>query len=426
MLASGLRDTEFVSHLLVDLLDRNLYERADDCRWWALSPALRSLLAGALPERGERMERILQYINSLYTVYTALVVYDRSGTIVASTGSCGTAAIERATLERVLALRSEQDYYVTPFEANPLYGGAPTYVYHAAIRAPDDENRVIGGIGIVFDAGREFDAMLRGTLGDKPGMQAYFVERSGLIVASTDPLRAVGSRFELAADMAALGNGVSASRIVAHDGQYATLGCTVSHGYREFKVSDGYRADIIALVVEPLGEVRNHSVAGRDSVAPLRSDAVGGEYATFFISGMLYAIAAESVSEAITATRLASVSMSAESGQLGMLALDRHEGGSAGRSVWVFDLGWLIAGQRTTIDHNAQVIIVEHGGRQIGLLVSELHSVAKFAPSQFIPHPLAGMGGRSLLGKVIQANEGTVLIQQVDMGGLYALLQPQG
>jgi hypothetical protein len=85
LLASGLNDAEFVSHLLVDLLDRKLYERANDCRRWALSPELRLLLAGSLPERGARMERILKHINGLYTVYTAIVVYDRHGVIVAAT-----------------------------------------------------------------------------------------------------------------------------------------------------------------------------------------------------------------------------------------------------------------------------------------------------------------------------------------------------
>lgn len=33
VLSSGMRDAQCTSHLLVDLLDRNLYERSDDCRW---------------------------------------------------------------------------------------------------------------------------------------------------------------------------------------------------------------------------------------------------------------------------------------------------------------------------------------------------------------------------------------------------------
>ena len=88
VLASGMRDAQFTSRLLVDLLDRNLYERANDCRWWALSPDLRSLLARAdrSVEDIARMSAVLRYINGLYTVYTGLLVYDRHGRIISQCG----------------------------------------------------------------------------------------------------------------------------------------------------------------------------------------------------------------------------------------------------------------------------------------------------------------------------------------------------
>jgi hypothetical protein len=35
VLNTALRDNSLLTSLLVDLLDRNLYERANDCRWWA-------------------------------------------------------------------------------------------------------------------------------------------------------------------------------------------------------------------------------------------------------------------------------------------------------------------------------------------------------------------------------------------------------
>ncbi|HEU4777296.1 MAG TPA: chemotaxis protein CheW, partial [Telluria sp.] len=255
VLASGLRDAEFTSHLLVDLLDRNLYERANDCRWWALSPELGRLLAGDLPDRGAQMARVLAYIHGLYTVYSALVIYDCDGAIVASSGTCNVTTIGADALAAVMALRTEQDYFVTPFAPSPLYDGKPTYVYHAAIRAPGHD-KVIGGIGIVFDAAAEFDAMLRGALGNQTGLQAYFVERSGAIIASTDPTRPAGARIDIAPQCAELEKGRSGSCLLTHDQHYALMGCTASHGYREFKVSDGYPADVLAVVVESFGPVR--------------------------------------------------------------------------------------------------------------------------------------------------------------------------
>ena len=120
VLVSGMRDAEFTSSLLVDLLDRNLYERSDDCRWWALTPELRSALAQPLPDQAtlDNVSQILSYINGLYTVYTRIFVYDREGRIVASTGNSSSSRIgnligsriEADTLQQVLTLRDQQQW----------------------------------------------------------------------------------------------------------------------------------------------------------------------------------------------------------------------------------------------------------------------------------------------------------------------------
>ena len=60
---------------------------------------------------------------------------------------------------RVLALRSGQSYAVSSFAPSALYADRPTYVYGAAVRDPAT-NRVIGGVGIVFDSAPQFAAML--------------------------------------------------------------------------------------------------------------------------------------------------------------------------------------------------------------------------------------------------------------------------
>ena len=52
--------------LAMDIMDRNLYERANDCRWWALTPDFRRILSQPSISRGElsKLESILEYINS--------------------------------------------------------------------------------------------------------------------------------------------------------------------------------------------------------------------------------------------------------------------------------------------------------------------------------------------------------------------------
>ncbi|OIQ74312.1 CheW-like domain protein [mine drainage metagenome] len=429
VLASSLRDSEFVSHLLIDLMDRNLYERSDDCRWWALTSELRTALAAAQRESAlvAHIHRILEYINRLYTVYTRIFVYDTSGCIIASTGQDGAVVvgtpIDPVTLARVCALRSEQDYYVTPFAPTPLYDGQATYIYHAAIRAPEDDATVVGGIGIVFDATPEFLAMLRGGLGSKPGMNALFVDRQGCVLSSTDPTRPVGSILKLDPSLLALPNGASASRIVIHDNHYAVMGCTVSSGYREFKVTDGYREDVLAFVFDSLGEVREHAGTGHQAELALTQDAIaaeGREFATFIVAGSLFALSAEHVLQALQASKMSSVSKAQCPACIGLMGLQSEVENNG--AVWVFDLGYLLRGLPSVINHTSQVIIVRLGAQTIGLLVDALHGVPKFNATQIMPSPFADHADGALVKHFIKANGGKLLIQAVDITRLFAIL----
>ncbi|MDO8773066.1 MAG: chemotaxis protein CheW [Burkholderiaceae bacterium] len=434
VLASNLRDAEFVSNLLVDLLDRNLYERSDDCRWWALTPELRSALAN--PERDwetlASINGILDYINRLYTVYTRIFVYDHSGCIIASSQAADPEqnsssvigrSIDASTLEQVRALRTEQQYHVTPFGPTPLYDDAPTYVYHAAIRDPDDDKLVIGGIGIVFDSAPEFSAMLKSGLGSQQHSTAFFIDRQGMVLSSTDERRPVGSSLAIDRALLALPSGTSASRIVIHDGHYAIMGCTASCGYREFKVSDGYREDVLAIVFDSFGEVRERLGTGHQGKLVLKSDSIdvgGREFATFIIDGSLFALPAEHVLEALPASKMSSVSRAERRACIGLLGLQREAENNG--SVWVFDLGYLLRGLPSVIDQSSQVIIVRLGAQTIGLLVDALHGVPEFNASQIMPSPFAGHADGALVKHFIKANSGQLLIQAVDVSNLFAAL----
>jgi chemotaxis signal transduction protein len=429
VLASSMRDAEFTSNLLVDLLDRNLYERSDDCRWWVLTPELRGILAQPAPDAAsvEKITGILSYINGLYTVYTRIFVYDRNGRILASTGDVegsevlGT-QVDELTMSNVLALRNSQDYYVSPFGKTPWYDDRDTYVYHAAIRPLDDENAVVGGIGIVFDATPEFLNMLRAGLGEKRQMAAFFVDRGGRILSGTDDKFPIGSRLPLPAALLNLESGVSASHIAVHDGQYAIAAGTASSGYREFKTSDGYREDVIAVVFETFGDVAKAQSRNDSSRFVLESDAgnTGGrEYATFFADGSLFAIRAEHVLEAVPFGSVLPTAMGAQPERIGVLSLNPDQGKAF---IWVFDLGQLLHGARSTPDAGSQVMILRHGGHAIGLLVEELHAVPQFLDSQVTHTPLAAGGEKTLVTQVIKANKGQLLIQAIDIERLFLLL----
>src|SRR5690606_35483846 len=60
-----LDNSRFFAFLAVDIMDRNLYERANDCRWWALTSSFRSILSKSQRSLAEihTLEKILSYIN---------------------------------------------------------------------------------------------------------------------------------------------------------------------------------------------------------------------------------------------------------------------------------------------------------------------------------------------------------------------------
>jgi chemotaxis signal transduction protein len=430
VLTSGLKKTEFVSHLLVDLLDRNLYERANDCRWWAATPELRAAMSkGTMDaQTNANLAKILQYINSLYTVYTRLYVYRADGEIVASTlngqddpMSLG-GQVASQTLGHVRALASDQSYYVTPFEDNALYDGAPTYVYHAAIRSVSNKGAVVGGIGIVFNSAVELDMMLRDALGNASNSTGFFADRSGKIIASTDAKRPVGSKLDLDIDMSQIAAGKRHSKIVEHDGQYAVMGCSASSGYREFKVSDGYKDDVLAIVYDPIGPLRQTSPSSAriDTVIkPESDDSDQEEYAIFVANGVLYALPAKNVLEAIPAKRLTSVPTGSKTACIGLLDLQHM--GSQVKPAWVFDLNRMVQGQADKAINGSQILLIENAGRSMGLMVDELHDVKEFSGTQIIPSPFYSADRSTLIHQLIKANRGSLLIQSMCVNSLFNL-----
>ena len=448
VLSAALRDGEFLSQLLVDLLDRNLYERANDCRWWALTPELRTLLADVqldIADAAEllRANAILEQINSLYTVYSRLVVYDTRGRIVAASHALladGSSVIGQSVdadaLAAVLALRGPQAYHASPWRASALSDGAPTYVFHAAIRAPDGSHTV-GGIGIVFNAATELPAMLDGAGQDGARNCTVFTDRSGRVLAASTAQAGLhipaGSRLALPASMLQLAPGQSEARAMEYAGHYCIVGCAVTQGYREFR-ADGHGPDaLLALSFTSFGAVhadaadavlRRATQVPGDSGASASGQEPGREMATFFIDARPFALDAGCVLEALPASAITPVSAGRLPYCLGTLA--RHAQGQVTGYAWVFDLGHVLRGTPSAITAQSQVIVIDAGGRRIGLLVSDLLGVQHFAARRFAAAPQLHGTEPALIGAIIQAQRADgrpLLLQCLDVQALMQLLQ---
>mgnify|MGYP006078932995 CR=1 FL=1 len=264
VIGARLEDVSFMASLAVDLMDRNLYERANDCRWWALTTVFKQLLQQTDIDQTEQQKitHILSYINDLYTVYSNLYVYDKNGKILALSNQeqqswIGKQAAAHSGVEAALQTNDSQHYAVSDFEPSGLYNNRPTYIYNASITNLQ-QTQVVGGIGIVFDSAPQFVAMLEDTLPrDRNGQIvtgcfATYCQRDGLIISATrySPQK-VGELLELQRTLFTLENGKQQSMILSYQGKRYALGIAASKGYREYKTSGDYDNDILAFVMLP-------------------------------------------------------------------------------------------------------------------------------------------------------------------------------
>lgn len=266
VLSSHLNNAGFLASLAVDIMDRNLYERANDCRWWALTSAFRRNLAKTDISDLDKhqLSAILGYINNLYTVYTNLYLYDLHGEIIAvsnpkETHIVGSKVEDSTGFRDALREANSQSYSVSNFVSTPLYSDRPTYIYNAAITDLKETNKVIGGIGIVFDSEPQFSAMLTEILpknADGSPIKncfAAFTDRKGIILSSVNNERhAIGEKLPIDEAYLKLSNGQTSSTLIKYSGGNYVLGVAVSKGYREYKTQDNYKNDVIAFVFIPI------------------------------------------------------------------------------------------------------------------------------------------------------------------------------
>lgn len=256
-LNTHLHELSFQAALATDIMDRNLYERANDCRWWALTDSFGRIMAKQSIDEHDRtqLSTVLAYINNLYTVYTNIYLYDKQGRVLAvsnphHTDMIGSVLPDDSGAKAALQLSSTLQYSVSPFKANSRYQNQPTYVYNAAVRYA---NNMVGGIGLIFDSQPQFQRILEDVIPssstDRIGL---FVDRFGLVISSSAPeLFAVGQHITLPEHIANLGNGKHGATFVTLNNAAYTAGYAVSKGYREYKNSDEYRNDVVALILEP-------------------------------------------------------------------------------------------------------------------------------------------------------------------------------
>jgi chemotaxis signal transduction protein len=377
VMSSILSDAQLLASLAVDILDRNLYERANDCRWWALTPTLIEELTKPQPD-GKRIEPVLRYINSLYTVYRNIVVVDTAKRVIAVSNPTAQSMVGKKLTEewadRTLQLRDSQQYCVSQFDRSQFYDNEHTLIYSAVVRGA--ANKSLGGVAVIFDSAPQLSAILQDSLprtesGDvAAGCIGVFTDANGKVIAATDRF-GIGDKLNLTGTV----NESNGVRILPIDGHYYAVGACKTTGYREY-----VGLDATAYVLIPLGEVVKQSASLQRTQNAQRKTSAGEQVvdiATFYCGDQWLGILREHVVESI--------------GSDGLRPMPNRPAWYAGCLMYhgdplpVVDLGRLTG--RTADDAGSEVIVIHarSGEQRLGLLVNSLGGIPEVAISELLP-----------------------------------------
>jgi chemotaxis signal transduction protein len=385
IVSSVLHDSRFMASLASELLARNLYERANDCRWWALDATLIARLSQTQGEDqgsdAAAADRVLRQINSLYTVYHCIVLLDSERRIVTTSRPdyehlLGT-EIVTAWAAQTLSLNGTQGYSVSGFEASVLYDNRPTWIFAAPVRSA--QGRVIGAVAVVFDTGPQLAAMLQDALPRDergqalPGCVAMFLDRELRVIASSSPVDTDTPAIEWIRASARSG----AAGVVKVGETYQAVGVQPDTGYREYPGVGGY-----AVVLIPIGNVAQHRGPVRGELPQRAAASKSGkqdivEFATFAAGDSWYGLPTTNVIEAVDPRSLQTLP-TAEYWCAGYLVF-------GGEPIAVADLAKVLG--NTRLDQERMVVVVRVPGRPkpFGLLVEVLGDVSEVPTDRLLP-----------------------------------------
>ena len=191
----------------IELLDRNLYERTCDVRWWATDSAVVAAARERTPETADFASHRLGVILKAYTVYLDLWLCDLDGTIIANGRPdryrvAGSSVADRSWFARAKVLSDGDSYAVGDVASEPALGGAEVATYAASVRENgDSQGRPLGIIAIHFDWQPQAQTIVRGvrlTDEEKDRSRVLLVDSTGLVLASSDGQGALSERIPLA------------------------------------------------------------------------------------------------------------------------------------------------------------------------------------------------------------------------------------
>jgi hypothetical protein len=205
----GTRLSDLALHV-IDLIDRNLYERSCDVRWWATDSAVVDACADPTREHTAYASERLGVILGSYTVYLDLWVADTSGRVIASgrpetyPGVVGADVSGERWFREAMATANGTEFAAIDVTTNPRLRHATVATYSTAVRkAGREDGEVIGALGIFFDFAPQARSIVTSmdlSPEDAARTRVMLVDHDHTVIASSDDAGLLTERIDLPRD----------------------------------------------------------------------------------------------------------------------------------------------------------------------------------------------------------------------------------
>ncbi|OAN55208.1 chemotaxis protein [Paramagnetospirillum marisnigri] len=192
---------------MIEIIDRNLYERSCDVRWWATDSAVVDCLAHDGHEAANHACKRLGVILDSYTVYLDLWIADASGRVVANgrpsryPRAIGTNVANERWFRDAMATRNGGEYAVADVSTTASLDNAQVATYAAAIRKGGEaDGEVIGALGIFFDWQPQAETVVKGVRlreEEKTTTRCLLLDGNCRVIAASDGMGVLSEIFPL-------------------------------------------------------------------------------------------------------------------------------------------------------------------------------------------------------------------------------------
>jgi hypothetical protein len=221
---------------MIEIIDRNLYERSCDVRWWATDSALVAACTDPSPQVLEHAAHRLGIILDSYTVYSDLVICDLNGRVTAHGRAGkhpqvqGSSMAGQRWFQDAARTRDGTEFAVSDVYVEAGLGGRMVACYATAIRERGEvSGRILGVLGIFFDWATQAQTVVDGVRlspEEKSLTRAMIVDGRHRVLASSDKIGVLRETFTLDTRGKNMGHYESAGSVI---------GFALTPGYETYK-----------------------------------------------------------------------------------------------------------------------------------------------------------------------------------------------